>query len=297
VLAFVSLPGAGMRPTVFLSSRLPLPGYFGSKSTLSGLAGSDTPGLNAKVALDPPSTIFGPYARWFQASGQLVLITQRQSGAAGAVYNVSAPTLALSKSLPGLLAGTGRAGASFATLDAAGPLIARAPLLVPGFQGRALGATGGSAGQPRDEAAGAANTVHVTLVPNLAMQCPLELTLSGLLGGGAPSGNVSVDVAGSAQVGAWDRDAGTLIVGLPPGLGAGSPLTLRFAWTNGPLPPLFSDVRVAASCVSCSLELAQAGGPWILVDGGAAGGAYYFPAVALPDGPLGGRRELEGQHV
>jgi hypothetical protein len=302
VLAFVSLPGNGTNPTIFLSSRLPLSGYFGSKTTISGLNGSDTPGLNAKLVLDPPSTIFGPYARWFQVSGQLVLITQREPTVAGAVYNVSVPVLALNRSLPYLLTGTGRVSASFAALDTAGPLIASSPLFVPGFEGRALGATGGSEGwsQPRNETAGAVNTVRVTLVPNLAVHCQLNLTVSGLLGSGKPSGNIDVSINGSVQSGFWSRDAGTLAVGLPADLRAGASLILSFEWTNGQLSHPFSNVLVAASCMNCDLVLAQPGGPWLLVSTVAGGKGYYFPAVTLPDGPLGQvgrRRGMAGQHL
>jgi hypothetical protein len=292
VLAFVSLPGKSAYPTILLSSRLQLPGYFGSKVTISGLAGSDTQGLNAKLMLDPPSTIFGSFARWFQVSGQLILITQRESAMAGVVYNVSVPTLALHRGLPYLLMGTGRVSASFAALEAAGPLIARSPLLVPGFEGRALGAVGSSRSQQSNETAGAVNTVYVTLVPNLALQCQLELTISGLMGSWRQSGSIDVNIGSSTQIGSWNRDAGILTIGLPIDLSGGSSLTLSFEWTNGQLQHPFSNVFVAASCLSCDLVRVQPSGQWLLVDTVAYGKGYHFPAVPLPYGPLdnAGRR-------
>jgi hypothetical protein len=270
--------------TVVLASRRVLAGYFGTKITLSGMAGSSTPGFNAKVDIAPASPVFGAYARWFQGSGRLILINQREPAVAMQAYNASVPSLSVAGCLAALLAGNGSAKASFATLDAAGPLIAPAPLLVPGFSSRSAGAAATDGGSERTSP-GSTNNVSVTLVPNLVINSTLIITLSGLSGTGSPSGSLQVTAVAnsktSALTAAWDSLAGALTVAFDVQVGMGMPLVLRFQLVYGGSPLQKSGIAVAATCMPCILQRTGPLGSWQLVAASAGGGGVYFPRISM----------------
>lgn len=194
------------------------------------------------------------------------------------------PSLSVAGCLAALLAGNGSAKASFATLDAAGPLIAPAPLLVPGFSSRSAGAAATDGGSERTSP-GSTNDVSVTLVPNLVINSTLIITLSGLSGTGSPSGSLQVTAVAnsktSALTAAWDSLAGALTVAFDVQVGMGMPLVLRFQLVYGGSPLQKSGIAVAATCMPCILQRTGPLGSWQLVAASAGGGGVYFPRISM----------------
>ena len=265
--------------SVMISPTLTLQGYFGTKITLSGLIGSVTPGVNAKLAINPISLVFGSYARWFQVPGSLVLIAQREAANPGTIYNITLPELSTTTCLPVLLGGAVSAGATYYTLDSAGPLISPTSVFTPGFVNCKVGALA-TGGGPPNSAVGAMNTISVTLVPNLDVGAPLLITVLGLSGSNTPSGSLNVSVLGKTLQGTFDNIAGTIKVTLHVAFSKGTTIVLEFSLVNGAVEQPSDSIQVAATCAPCSLQLSANGAQWQLVAHSTDGGGIIFPPIS-----------------
>ena len=213
--------------TITLSTRSSLEGLYKTSVTLKGLTGSGTLGANVKILLAPPDSPFGPYCRWYQGTGTLVLKVVDGDTVAGQPYVLSfvlrnGPTMQMARNVS-----VWADYQNYLALRFYGPWTAkslmnnganlRAPFLIAGFDILNIAQT--------SAVFGSQNRLFLNLSTNVdvnATEFPaLRLMIAGLAGVETPSGTISVSLvdgmSGESRnlSGAWDKAVTDLTIPLP----------------------------------------------------------------------------------
>jgi len=213
--------------TITISTRSRLEGLYKTSVTLTGLTGSGTKGVNAQIPLAPPDTPFGPYCRWYQETGTLILKVVEEGTVAGEAYVLSfvlrnGPDMQMARTVS-LWAdyqnyvGVGFYGPWTSKVHMDNGANLRAPLLIAGFDVIDMSQTSATFGSD--------NRLFLNLSTNVDVNATefasLRFVVEGLVGVESQSDNISVSLvdrrSGESRnlIATWNMTLAQLTVPLP----------------------------------------------------------------------------------